>query len=402
MVRKKSLIILPKLKDAGGDISKKWYVEYSCRNPHTDKMERFRHYEGFDELLTAEERYAYAEKIINQLLEKLSKGLPYEEEKKTYQDELIYKQVADRWGMKKEGVVTIRTYLSEFLSMKKASVNSKSYQTYQSKCRIFCEWAEMRKIDIKHVSLITQEIICEHLTYLANERNLSRLSIEKYAQILRTFFDYLLKQKKVITENPVHNIPKLGRVVDDAPRPIPDSLRKKLIKAIQVIDPQLYLVCQFEYYCAIRPNECRLMRISDIDFDNQLIRVRNEISKNSRTETVSIPDQLYKQLEELHLSSWQNPEDYIFSNHGMPGPIPLGKNNFRNRFNSIRNHLNLPKSFKLYSFKHTGSVKLVGAGVDPWQLQQHMRHKSITTTENYIKNRLGVQSDKIKKHFPDI
>ncbi len=30
----------PKIYDAGGDLSKRWYVYYSFRNPETDKLER--------------------------------------------------------------------------------------------------------------------------------------------------------------------------------------------------------------------------------------------------------------------------------------------------------------------------------------------------------------------------
>ncbi|AMD84915.1 hypothetical protein SAMN05444369_102235 [Capnocytophaga haemolytica] len=30
----------PKVYDAGGDLSKRWYVYYSVRNPETDRLER--------------------------------------------------------------------------------------------------------------------------------------------------------------------------------------------------------------------------------------------------------------------------------------------------------------------------------------------------------------------------
>ena len=30
----------PKIYDAGGDLSKRWYVYYSVRNPETDRLER--------------------------------------------------------------------------------------------------------------------------------------------------------------------------------------------------------------------------------------------------------------------------------------------------------------------------------------------------------------------------
>lgn len=79
MARKKSAIILPKLKDQGGDMSKQWYVEYSVRNPYTERMVRQRIYEGFNELLTPSERYSHAEKLIQGIIKKFESGdYPFE------------------------------------------------------------------------------------------------------------------------------------------------------------------------------------------------------------------------------------------------------------------------------------------------------------------------------------
>lgn len=74
MARKRSLVILPKLKNCGGDLSKKWYVEYSCRDPQTNEMKRFRHYDGFAELDTVQKREDHAKKIISEIKLKLEKG----------------------------------------------------------------------------------------------------------------------------------------------------------------------------------------------------------------------------------------------------------------------------------------------------------------------------------------
>ena len=41
-MKRKKIVILPKLNDAGGDLSKKWFVYYSVRDPRPDKMKRFR------------------------------------------------------------------------------------------------------------------------------------------------------------------------------------------------------------------------------------------------------------------------------------------------------------------------------------------------------------------------
>lgn len=201
--------------------------------------------------------------------------------------------------------------------------------------------------------------------------------------------------------NPVSNIPNIGIVVDKAPRPIPEQERTKIIAVMRKYDPQLLLVCQLEYYCAIRPNECRLLQVGDVDFENKVIRVPQDKSKNRQTEHVCIPRQLYNAMLKAKLNEY-NRDLYLFGAKGVPGVKPLGKNNFRNRFNAFRNRLGLSAEYKLYSFKHSGGVELVNAGVDTWELQRHFRHKSIDTTERYVRKNFAINSDKIKNHFPDM
>lgn len=400
MGRKKTVIVLPRLVDAGGDMSKEWYVEYSMRDPYTGQMKRFREYAGFKNIGSLKERYALGERIVESIKEKISSGwTPFDAMSATYEDNIMMDSVAKRWGSEREGVVNIRKHLSEFLGMKKLEVSRKSYQTYQSKLRIFCEWAEHNGVDKIHVGYITTAHIQDFMRTIAEGKDLSRLTVQKYAQILHSFFDWLIRVKKVMRENPVADMPRIGRVVDQAPKPIPEQERALLLAAMRKYDRQLWVVCQLEYYCAIRPGEIRELRVGDIDFDNGVIRVPCSISKNRQTETVSMPRQLvklfrdegYEQADKTH---------FLFSATGCPGLRRLGKNSFRNRFNALRDKLHLSADYKLYSFKYTGASALVNAGIDTWELQRHMRHKSIDTTEHYIRKNFAVKSDTIKNNFP--
>ncbi len=402
MGRKKAVMILPHLVDAGGDVSKDWYVEYALRNPYTGEMRRFREYAGFKGLSTASERYALAEKIVESIKAKIAGGwTPFQDMATTYEDNIMMDHVAKRWGNEREGLVTIRKHLSEFLGLKKAEVSKSSYQTYQSKLRIFCEWAEHNGLDKIHVGYITSEHIHDFLRSMAEAKGLSRLTMEKYGQILHSFFDWLIRVKKIMKDNPVTDLPRVGKVVDQAPKPIPDQERSLLLAAMRKYDHQLWVVCQLEYYCAIRPGECRLLKVGDIDLENGCIRVPADVAKNRQAETVVMPAQLVNLFRKEGLEKAEK-DWYLFSASGTPGKKKLGKNNFRNRFNALRDKLHLPPEYKLYSFKYTGGVKLVNAGIDTWELQRHMRHKSIDTTEHYIRKNFAVKSDTIKNHFPDI
>lgn len=402
MGRKKAVVVMPHLVDAGGDMNKNWFVEYSLRDPYTGAMKRFREYSGFSKLYSAEERYKHAERIIQELSGKIASGWsPFDQQKSTYVDNILMNNVAQRWGNERDGVVNIRKHLSDFLELKKVSVSKKSFQTYQSKMRIFCEWSEHNKVDQLHVSRVTTGHIQDFLRDIVTENGLSRLTMQKYAQILHSFFDYLMKDVGCIEVNPVIAIPKLGKVVDEAAKPIPDDDRRLLMSAMRKYDRQLWIVCLLQYYCAIRPGECRLLKVGDLDFNSETIRVPKDVSKNREGETVVMPAQLVRQLRKEGYAEAERGL-YLFSASGTPGDRPLGKNYFRNHFNLLRDKLGLSQDYKLYSFKYTGGVALVNAGIDTWELQRHFRHKSIDTTEHYIRKNFAVKSDKIKNHFPDI
>ena len=405
MTRKKAIVILPRLIDSGGDVLKKWWVEYSIRNPKTDEMKRFRDYASFSNVLSAKERYEIAAKVISRLTEKIQSGwTPFNAEHGDlyiYEDEMDYNAIIKNFGKLRQSNRTIRTYLSDFLTRKKAEVNKKSYQTYQSKIRSFCAYLERCKLDQIDISAINSKLITDYLIHKSENENLAKISIAKYQQILYSFFDYLIKLK-VLQINPVQNIPLVGKVKDCAPYPISEYNRKLLSNKIQEVDRQLWLACCMMYYSAIRPGEeIRLLKVRDISFTSRKIIIKSDIAKSNRTEAVDMPSQLYDELifQRIDIAS---PDLYVFGKYGRPGEEPLGKNTLRNRFNRIRDELGLSKTYKLYSWKHTGAEALADHGASTWEIQAHLRHRSVETTERYARKRLGNRNSRIKNEFPDI
>lgn len=338
MARRRAIVILPHLVDAGGDVTKKWWVEYSFRNPKTGVMQRFRNYTLFTNVPTAKSRYNIAAKFVSKLKIKIESGwTPFSDEqaKYIYEDELTYSAVAQNYGKMRESNRTVRTYLSDFLSRKKAEVNKKSYQTYQSKIRSFCAYLERRSLDLIDVSAINANLITEYLIYKVDTKKLSKVSIGKYQQILYTFFDYLIKQK-VLQVNPVENIPFVGVIKDCAPYPFSERDRMVLAERIKEVDRQLWLACCLMYYSAIRPGEeIRLLRVRDISFEGRKIIIKSDTAKSNKTDAVDMPKQLYDELiyQRIDIAS---ADLYVFGKYGRPGEESLGKNTLRNRFNRIR------------------------------------------------------------------
>ncbi|MDR1341259.1 MAG: hypothetical protein LBK58_14580 [Prevotellaceae bacterium] len=76
MRRKK--MILPKLRDRNGDLTKRWYVELSQRNPRDGQMvrKRFEVFEdcNINDLPDAQSRYQFAERLIENIKYRIDIG----------------------------------------------------------------------------------------------------------------------------------------------------------------------------------------------------------------------------------------------------------------------------------------------------------------------------------------
>lgn len=58
---------------------------------------------------------------------------------------------------------------------------------------------------------------------MVEHNQISKRTVLKYKQILHGFFDYMIQAKRIVLANPVHDIPDMGRLTDEAPRPIPEK-----------------------------------------------------------------------------------------------------------------------------------------------------------------------------------
>lgn len=398
MARKQTLIVFPHLNDCKGDLTKDWYVEWSFRIPGEEKPIRQRAYSEL-RLPTAEERIAAAEKVIKEKTEWIKSGKYLNgRPDRVYVDELLYRQEAKLYGQARTGIATLRSNLSSYLVEIRQQVNNKTYQNYQSKLRAFAAFLEKNRLDHLSLKNITRTHIIHFSTQLS-ESGLSRLTIKKYIQIIHSYFDYELLKGNV-EYNPAEKIPPAGKIIDMAAVPFHTDERKRLREAIESEDPQLWLACEIQYYCAIRPGtELRLMRIDWIDFARKKIKVPVAEAKSNRVDIVDIPAFLFEKIK--YLESY-NKHLYVFGKFGRPGTVCLGKNTMRNRFNRYREALNISPDRKYYSWKHTGAIQLLDNGLQPIDLQGHLRHRSFATTEVYIKKRAGNLTGKVDRFSSEI
>ena len=381
---------------------KGWYIYFSVRDHRTGKMHPKKIERGFKGCKTKSEKYALANKLIEEYTLKLKQGwVPWHDPESIYEDEINYQFENQKYSSKRKSRNTIRRLLSNFLTERKLSLKKKSYQTYQSKFRIFNQFLERKQYIDFDISAINNKIIIEFFTELIKIRELDRRSVNNYKIILSAFFNHLLEQK-LIYKSPIFNIPKAHKIKDNAPLPILPVDLQTLLSEIKKRDSQLYLACLMQYYCAIRPgNELRTLQIKHLNLWAGIIMISG-VNGKMRERTINIPDQFLKVLISDYKLQNYNKEYFIFGNERKPGEKPVGNNNLRVRFNTIRDELGLNKDYKFYSMKHTGAGFLLDVpGITIKDLQEHLGHTNINSTYHYIKKYRGMTSEKIKHSFPN-
>ncbi|MDR1369081.1 MAG: tyrosine-type recombinase/integrase [Dysgonamonadaceae bacterium] len=403
MGRRPKEIVYPHLNDCKGDVTGKWYVEFSVTSKVIGEKIRQRIYEGFDQHTTYYDKKIYAEKLIQEYTDKLNSGWrPDECDPVEFEDKLAYCNAIAFSGRKSRKKSYIQPLFSEYLDWKEPYVADTTLEDHRSKLRVFSQYLESNNLLGKDLTAINNSVVVDFLRILA--KKYAQRTIDKYKQVLFSFFNFLRKEKKIKIQNPLDDsIPRMGKIVDMAPAGIPESIRIKLKDAIEKEDPQLWMACCFVYYTAIRPcTELRYMQLKQINFESQTVTVFNSRAKTRKTETIDIPDELFYLITQKWKLQDYPGDLYLLSSGGMPGTHVLGRNTMRERFNKVRDDLKLSKDIKYYSWKHSGAQELADAGANTYELQRHLRHRELASTEAYLRKRIGQRSDRIKHEFPSI
>ncbi len=202
---------------------------------------------------------------------------------------------------------------------------------------------------------------------------------------IRSFYDYLLFEK-LIENNPLTNIesPKQQRK-------LPSTLSLEEINLmIQRIDrtkkesERNIAIIETLYGCGLRVSELTELKISDLFFTEDFIKVTG---KGNKQRLIPVSDINKKCINEYILNSRSklkisaNYSDILFLNRN-------GKKLTRAMIFTIVKNLSkiseIDKIISPHTFRHSFATHLLENGADLKTIQQLLGHESITTTEIYM------------------
>lgn len=363
MIQQVKKILSPALKSYNHDLSKRWRIEWQEENPRTKRIERKVTYGHINKGRTVSERLAYADAILKELI----------------CDEVIFKP-----GKKHCENILLKTY--DLCRIHWRTATARAYKTI---IHVFLDF-----LDGKNPEDVNADDINQFIIYL-KDIDSSQHKLLKYVTRIKTIYNKAADYNLIKT-NPVPILkqkkPKAKSLL------FFNDYQIDLIKNAHM-PGELWLGIQLLFYCFIRPGEARLLKLSNINLQYDFIEIPSNVSKNNRSQKVAIPYQLKSELSKLIK---YNPDHYLIGKNGIPGKNPIPEKRIYNLHKNLLKKLDIHGNYSLYSWKHTGVVKVVKSGINIKDLQLQLRHHSLDMVNEYLKNLGVLDSEDLKNRFPTL
>ena len=278
--------------------------------------------------------------------------------------------------------MNLTTYFKDFENFLKLernlSVNTiKSYRSDLKKLEFY-----LSKTSAKKLSFIDPDIVREFL--YEQSKRVSAKTQGRIISTLKTFFNFLVLEK-LINDSPIENIdyPKIDSKIplvlstDEIDKIISCAFSKKFGLRNQTI-------IEIMYSCGLRVSEVTEMKISNIFFDESLIKILGKGNKERFIPLSSTAKKLlynYITYNRKNLSQDKQSIDIVFLNN-------RGKKLTRvmvyNIINDAALEAKINKKISPHTLRHSFATHLIENGADIISIQKMMGHENVVTTEKYL------------------
>jgi len=230
---------------------------------------------------------------------------------------------------------------------------------------------------------INQDVLKEFIYNIS--KNIKPPTQARIISGIRRFYDYLILEG-LTKNNPMENIetPKIGIN-------LPTTLTVEEIDQI-ILNVKLgsktglrnVAIIELLYSCGLRVSELINLKISDLFFNESLIKVTGKGNKE-RFVPISNQSQIYinNYIKKIRIFNKINKgfEDTLFLNERGSG---LSRVMIFIILKELKNQSNIKKKIGPHTLRHSFATHLIENGADLITIQKMMGHESITTTERYL------------------
>ena len=235
----------------------------------------------------------------------------------------------------------------------------------------------------KQISEINSNVIREFVyqqTKLIKPSSQSRL-----ISSLKNFFDYLIIEK-IIFINPINSI-QYPKIATKIPETLSTHEIDKLIDYLKKSKKNSLRNCtilEVLYSCGLRVSELTNLNISDIFFDDLLIKILGKGRKERFVPMSKIVKDMIKDYlnsERFNIITKKGFEDILFLNNRGE---KLTRVMIYTILNIAKKGIGIKKKVSPHILRHSFATHLIENGADISSIQHMLGHTNITTTERYL------------------
>lgn len=280
--------------------------------------------------------------------------------------------------------VNWNSYVKGFKSYLKLerSLAANSIEAYERDLEKLIHFMEM-----KGISLLPEEVdlsLLREFIRWVSELGMTPTSQARIISGIRAFYKYLIMED-VVKRNPAELLetPKTSRK-------LPDTLSTPEIDAmLEHIDRSKpegmrnVAILETMFSCGLRVSETVGLKLSDVSFDEEFVRV---IGKGNKERLVPIGSvalsaiRWYTEHVRIHIDPKPGHHDIVFLNKRG---TRLTRVMIFYIIKGLAEQAGIRKKISPHTFRHSFATALVEAGADLRAVQQMLGHESITTTEIY-------------------
>ena len=246
---------------------------------------------------------------------------------------------------------------------------------------------------------IKREIIADYQDYLGERRTradrpLSNRTICVKLTALKAFFRFLCDEDYIVS-NPMRNI-ALPKEEKRLPKAV--LTEKEVMLILESCDTRTSLglrnraVFELLYSCGMRTSELCNLKIRDLSLKDQTVLIEKGKGNVSRVVPIGqyaafyIEDYLAKARKYLLRGKRNDPGNLFLTQFGNPFDR---KSINKSIMKPIQRRLKLKKNLTVYSFRHAVATHLLHHKVDVAYIAQLLGHRSLNTTQQYLKIEIG-------------
>ena len=293
--------------------------------------------------------------------------------------------------------MNLTTYFKDFENFLKLERNlsKNTIQSYRSDLKKFEVF--LLKTNVKELKYINPEIVREFL--YEQSKKVTGKTQGRIISTLRSFYNFLVLEK-IAENNPIEDIdyPKIDSKV---PFVLSTNEIDKIIlqASLTKFGTRNQTMIEVMYSCGLRVSEVIEMKISNIFFDESLIKVLGKGKKERFVPLSGIAKKLlynYIEFERKESKFDKQSVDIVFLNNrgGKLSRIML-----YNIINDAALAAEITSKISPHTLRHSFATHLIENGADIISIQKMMGHENIVTTEKYLNvNKKHLVETVIKYH----